>query len=45
MEEVIVQLDGGAEYPADIVGYDYSTDIAVLKIDADHELAFCHSRQ
>ena len=40
MEEVIVQLDGGAEFPADIVGYDYSTDIAVLKIETDQKLAF-----
>ena len=40
MEEVIVQLDGGAEFPAEIVGYDHSTDIAVLKINTDRKLAF-----
>ena len=40
MEEVIVQLDEGTEFPAEIVGYDHSTDIAVLKINTDRKLAF-----
>ena len=40
MEEVVVQLNGPMEYPAEIIGYDHSTDIAVLKINADEELPF-----
>tara|TARA_B000000441_G_scaffold92878_1_gene64205 strand:+ start:576 stop:1967 length:1392 start_codon:yes stop_codon:yes gene_type:complete len=40
MEEVLVQMGGQKEYPADVIGYDHTTDIAVLKIDAEDELPF-----
>ena len=40
MEEVLVQMGEQKEYPADVIGYDHTTDIAVLKIDAEDELPF-----
>jgi S1-C subfamily serine protease len=33
-EQIMVTLSGGKEYPAELVGRDISSDIAVLKIDA-----------
>src|SRR5210317_1865100 len=35
VEEVLVKVSDKEEYKASIVGYDRSTDVAVLKIDAD----------
>ena len=40
MEEVIVQTVEQNEYPAEIIGFDHSTDIAVLKINSEEELPF-----
>jgi serine protease Do/serine protease DegQ len=40
VEEVLVKVSDKEEYKATIVGYDRSTDIAVLKIDADRALPF-----
>jgi serine protease Do len=40
MEEVIVQTGEQNEYPAEIIGFDHSTDIAVLKINSEEELPF-----
>ena len=40
MEEVVVKLGEQKDYPATIIGYDHTTDIAVLKIEADEELPF-----
>ena len=40
MEEVLVQITEQKEYPAQIIGLDHATDIAVLKIDAEEELPF-----
>ena len=40
MEEVIVQMSEQKEYPAEIIGFDHTTDIAVLKIESDDELPF-----
>lgn len=40
VEEVLVKVSDKEEYKASIVGYDRSTDIAVLKIDADRPLPF-----
>jgi len=37
-DEVLVKLKDGKEYPAEIMGKDASTDLALIKIDADHEL-------
>ena len=39
MEEVIIQMSE-EEYPAEIIGFDHTTDIAVLKIESDSELPF-----
>ena len=35
VEEVLVQLADKKEFKAEIVGFDRSTDVAVLKVDAD----------
>lgn len=35
---ITVKLDSGEEYPATVIGSDRETDIAVLKIDAKHDL-------
>ena len=40
VEEVLVKVSEKEEYKASIVGYDRSTDAAVLKIDADRPLPF-----
>ena len=40
MEEVVVQIAEQKEYPAQIIGFDHATDIAVLKIDVEEELPF-----
>ena len=40
MEEVIVQMGEQREYPAEVIGFDHSTDIAVLKIESEEELPF-----
>lgn len=40
VEEVLVKVSEKEEYKALIVGYDRSTDVAVLKIDADRPLPF-----
>jgi len=37
---ITVKLDSGEEYAAKIVGVDPETDIAVLKVDAGHDLPF-----
>lgn len=37
---ITVKLDSGEEFPANIVGADTATDIAVLKIDAKRDLPF-----
>ncbi|MFM9905961.1 MAG: trypsin-like peptidase domain-containing protein [Pyrinomonadaceae bacterium] len=37
---VTVKLDSGEEFPAKVVGSDEETDLAVLKIDAGHDLPF-----
>ena len=31
MQEVVVQPSGGSDYPAQVIGFDHSTDIAVKK--------------
>jgi len=38
--EVVVTLPGGERHAATIVGADYVTDIALLKIDVNHDLPF-----
>ena len=38
VQEVTIQLSNKTEYQAKIIGFDRSTDIAVLKIEADEEL-------
>ena len=38
VQEVIIQLSNKTEYQAKIIGFDRSTDVAVLKIEADEEL-------
>ena len=40
MEEVVVQLGEKNEYPSKVVGYDHSTDIAVLKIESEEDLPY-----
>lgn len=40
MEEVFVKIGSQTEYSAQVIGYDHSTDIAVLKIASDGELPF-----
>ena len=40
VEEVIIQLTDKKEYKASIVGFDRSTDVAVLKIEIDEPLPF-----
>lgn len=40
MEEVLVQMGEQKEYPADVIGFDHTTDIAVLKIESEEELPF-----
>ena len=40
VEEVLVQLADKKEFKAEIVGFDRSTDVAVLKVDADEPLPF-----
>ncbi len=38
-DEIVVQLDDGHEYKAEIVGRDPKTDIAVIKIAAENDLS------
>jgi len=40
VEEVVVQTTEPQEYPAEVIGFDPATDIAVLKIKSDNELPF-----
>jgi len=40
MQEVVVQLSGGDDYPAEVIGFDHSTDIAVLKIESTDQLPY-----
>jgi serine protease Do len=37
---ITVKLDSGEEFPAKVVGIDEETDLAVLKIEAGHDLPF-----
>ncbi|MBC2714816.1 MAG: DegQ family serine endoprotease [Desulfobacteraceae bacterium] len=37
-DEIQVKLKDGKEYPAEIIGKDASTDLALIKIKADHDL-------
>jgi len=37
-DEIQVKLPDGKEYPAEIIGKDVSTDLALIKIKADHDL-------
>lgn len=37
-DQIQVKLKNGKEYPAEIIGKDTSTDIALIRIKADHEL-------
>ncbi len=37
-DEVQVKLKDGKEYPAEIIGKDTSTDLALIRIKADHDL-------
>ncbi|MGA2061854.1 MAG: trypsin-like peptidase domain-containing protein [Thermoguttaceae bacterium] len=39
-KQILVTLFDGSEYPAQVVGYDPATDVAVLKINAPPELLF-----
>ena len=39
-DEILVRLKGGEEWPAKIIGRDPKTDLALIKIDAKHELPF-----
>ena len=40
VEEVIIQLSNKKEFRAEIIGFDRSTDVAVLKIDSQEVLPF-----
>ena len=42
VEEIIVTMPDGTEYPAKIVGADAASDLAVLKISASKPLPFVH---
>lgn len=37
-DRIQVKLKNGSEYPAELIGTDVSTDIALIRIKADHEL-------
>jgi len=39
-DEIMVRLSDKSEFEAEMVGSDEATDLALLKIDADHELPF-----
>jgi serine protease Do len=39
-DAIIVRLDDDTEYEATVVGIDPKTDIALLKVEADHDLPF-----
>ena len=39
-DEILVRLKDSKEYPAEIVGRDPKTDLALIKIKADHDLPF-----
>ncbi len=39
-DEILVRLKGGEELPAKIVGRDPKTDLALIKVNAKHELPF-----
>ena len=45
MQEVVVQLSGGVVITCLVIGFDHSTDIAVLKIDATEQLPLLYSCQ
>ena len=38
--KITVKTDSGEEYPAQVVGLDEETDLAVLKVDVDREVPF-----
>ncbi|HUR98268.1 MAG TPA: trypsin-like peptidase domain-containing protein [Pyrinomonadaceae bacterium] len=38
--KITVKTDSGEEYPAQVVGFDDETDLAVLKVDVDREVPF-----
>ena len=38
--KIMVKTDSGEEYSAQVVGFDEETDLAVLKVDVDHEVPF-----
>ena len=39
-DTITVTLDDGTEYPGKIVGTDQATDLAVIRINANHKLPF-----
>ena len=39
-QSVTVILDDGSEYPAEVIGLDEKTDLALLKVDADREFTY-----
>jgi serine protease Do len=39
-ESVTVILDDGSEYPAEVIGVDDKTDLALLKVDADKKFTY-----
>ncbi|MCB2193803.1 MAG: DegQ family serine endoprotease [Deltaproteobacteria bacterium] len=39
-DQILVRLKGGDEFPAKIIGRDPKTDLALIKVDAKHELPF-----
>jgi serine protease Do len=39
-ESVTVIMDDGTEYPAQVIGVDNKTDLALLKVDADREFIY-----
>jgi serine protease Do len=38
--KITVKTDSGEEYPAQVVGFDEETDLAVLKVDVEREVPF-----
>jgi serine protease Do len=39
-DEVVVTFSDGTELDAEVIGIDEQTDLALIKVDADHDLAF-----